>query len=174
MTHNLEKNKIFAAVLIALLVGLVASLLADILVPEKDLEKPSYIVEGVGERVSTDTQSVPHGPGNIDALLASADVAAGQNVARKCLQCHTFDKGGANKVGPNLWDVVGAPIAEGRGGFAFSPALKNKGGTWTVDALNQFLYEPRSFAKGTKMSFIGLPKDTDRANIIAYLEALKG
>lgn len=172
MSNNLEKNKLFAAILIALLVGLVASLLAGALVQSPPLEKPVYIVEGVGVAITTPTNT-PKGPGNIDALLAHADIAAGKDVSRKCLQCHTFDKGGANKVGPNLWDVVGAPIAEGRSGFAFSPALKAKGGAWTVEALNHFLYEPRTFAKGTKMSFIGLPKDADRANLIAYLQTLK-
>jgi cytochrome c len=75
-------------------------------------------------------------------------------------------------VGPNLWGVIDDQIAQDRGNFAFSDALKKKGGTWTVDALNEWLWKPQAFVKGTKMTFVGLPKAKDRADMIAYLNSL--
>jgi cytochrome c len=108
----------------------------------------------------------------IGPLLASASVDAGKDVAKKCVACHTFDKGKPNGIGPNLYGVVGDEIAHDRNGYPFSDALKQKGGSWTVDALNEWLFKPAAFAKGTKMTFIGLPKAEDRANVIAYLNSL--
>jgi cytochrome c len=106
---------------------------------------------------------------SIEALLVNADVEAGKKVAKKCLQCHTFEQGGKAKLGPNLWGIVGAKIAQ-IGGFSYSKALSSKNNeTWTAENLNQFLYKPRDFAKGTKMSFAGLKKAQDRANLVAYM-----
>jgi cytochrome c len=112
------------------------------------------------------------GPEPLGSLLASASVDAGKDVAKKCAACHTFDKGGPNRVGPNLYGVLDGPVGEDRGGFAFSDALKKKGGNWTVDALNEWLWKPGAYVKGTKMTFIGLPKAKDRADVIAYLNSL--
>ena len=94
--------------------------------------------------------------------------------AKLCVTCHTFTKGGPNKIGPNLYGIVGDQIAHDRNGFAFSEALtdKGKGQTWTLANLNDWLYKPQSFARGTKMTFIGLPKAQDRANVVAYLNSL--
>jgi cytochrome c len=105
----------------------------------------------------------------IAEALAKADPAAGEKTFAKCTSCHSIAQGGANGIGPNLYGVVGDKIAEGRGGFAFSDALKMKGGTWTFDNLNAWLTSPKAFAPGTKMSFAGLSAITDRANVIAYL-----
>jgi cytochrome c len=109
----------------------------------------------------------------VGPLLAAASVDDGKNRARICNQCHTFDKGGPNRIGPNLYDTVGEPIAEGHNGFAFSAALSaHKGEKWTVDGLNQWLAKPQAFAKGTKMTFAGFPNAKDRADVIAYLNSL--
>ena len=106
------------------------------------------------------------------ALLAAADATAGQSVAKKCKACHTFDQGGANKLGPNLWNIVNRQIA-GTAGFKFSPALQGLSGeTWTFEALDAFLTKPKDYAPGTKMSFGGLKKPEARANLIAYLRSL--
>jgi cytochrome c len=105
-------------------------------------------------------------------LHAAAKVDAGKATAKVCQTCHTFEKGGPNRIGPNLYGIVGDEIAHDRGGFAFSDALKKKGGTWTVDNLNAWLTSPQAFAKGTKMTFAGLSKAQDRANVIAYLNSL--
>jgi cytochrome c len=109
----------------------------------------------------------------IGPLLATASVDDGKNRARICSACHTFDKGGPNRIGPNLYGIVDQPIAEGHNGFSFSPALAaHKGEKWTVDELNQWLAKPQAFAKGTKMTFAGLPNAKDRADVIAYLNSL--
>ncbi|MDE1931894.1 MAG: c-type cytochrome [Alphaproteobacteria bacterium] len=113
-------------------------------------------------------------PPSIDKLLASANVDTGKAHTAVCQACHTFNKGGPNKIGPNLYGVVGSAIAEGRNGFAFSDALKakGKGQTWTFENLDEWLTNPQHFASGTKMTFAGDAKAQDRADIIAYLNSL--
>ncbi len=107
----------------------------------------------------------------VGPLLASADLGAGENVLKKCASCHTFEDGGANKVGPNLWNIVERPIASHEG-FGYSAALKDYatgGKTWTYDELNAFLAAPKKHIKGTAMGFAGLKKVDERANIIAWM-----
>lgn len=127
-------------------------------------EKMGYAIEGVeAEGAGADS-----GP-SLNTLLASADPAAGEKIFAKCAACHTVNQGGANGIGPNLYATVGEPIGQGKGGFAFSDALKSKGGAWTFDALDHWLKSPREFAPGTKMTFAGLGNPADRANLIAWL-----
>ena len=110
----------------------------------------------------------------IGPLLAKADAAKGQGLTKVCQVCHSFDKGGPNKIGPNLWNFVGEPIGQGRGGFSFSDALeKHKGEKWDPDNLNKWLANPQNFAPGTKMSFAGIPDAQNRADVIIYLESLR-
>ena len=127
-------------------------------------EKLGYVIEGVEAEGGEGGAEQP-----IAALLASADPAKGEAVFAKCTSCHTINAGGANGIGPNLHGVVGEGIGTGAGGFAFSDALKTKGGNWTFEALNEWLKSPKAFAPGTKMTFAGLSKAEDRANLIAYL-----
>jgi len=105
----------------------------------------------------------------IATLLPKADAAKGAEVFKKCAACHTDTSGGANGIGPNLYHIVGDAVAEGRGGFAFSDALKGKGGKWGFDELNAWLTSPRKYAPGTKMTFAGLSNPQDRADVIVYL-----
>jgi cytochrome c len=111
----------------------------------------------------------------IGQLLAKADAKAGETVFKKCQACHSGEKGGPNKVGPDLWGVVDRPVASHEG-FAYSAAMKDfsKGGSehWTFDHLNHFLTAPKAYVKGTAMGFAGLKKDEERANLIAYLRSL--
>jgi cytochrome c len=101
--------------------------------------------------------------------MAAGDPQKGADVFKKCTACHNADKGGANALGPNLWGVVGEAAGQGAGGFAFSDALKSKGGNWSFETLNTWLTSPKAYAPGTKMTFAGLSKPEDRANVIAYL-----
>ena len=109
----------------------------------------------------------------IGPLLVNADEEAGQKVYKKCAACHTVDNGGANKVGPNLWNIVNRPVAS-HDGFSYSSALKEfgDGKNWSYEDLNGFLWKPKKFIKGTAMGFAGLSKVQDRANVILYLRSI--
>ncbi len=102
---------------------------------------------------------------------AEGDAAAGEQVFRRCAVCHTVENGGANKVGPNLWGVVGSVAGSRDNGFRYSAALVGAEVTWTDDALDMYLTNPRSFIPGNRMAFPGLRSADDRANIIAFLKA---
>jgi cytochrome c len=169
---SFEANKIIGAVLAAMILAMVSGIVSNILVHPTKLDKPVFAIAGVAETASpAGGSAAPAGPEPIGALMATADAEAGKAKTQQCAACHTFDKGAPNRVGPNLWGVIGDEIAHDRGGFAFSAALTAKGGEWTVDKLNEWLWKPQNFAKGTKMTFIGLAKPQDRANVIAYLNA---
>jgi cytochrome c len=129
-------------------------------------ETMGYVVEGVeedGEAGGAEAEKP------IAFFLASADPAKGADVFKKCAACHNANKGGSNALGPNLWGLFGAPIGAGHSGYAFSDALKSKGGTWDWQNMSDWLKSPKTFAPGTKMTFAGLSKPEDRANILAYL-----
>jgi cytochrome c len=169
---DLEFNKIAAAVLTAGIIAMVTGLIAGALVHPKPLDKPGYVIAVEEKAPAAAAGGEAKGPEPITPLLASADPKAGADVAKKCTACHTFDKGGPNRIGPNLYGIVGEPIAEGKG-FAFSDALKAHKGSWDPETLNAWLFRPQAFAKGTKMTFVGLPKAKDRADVVAYLQSLK-
>ena len=126
-----------------------------------------YAIEGVASGEGGAAE-VP-----IEALLAKGDAAKGEAIFKKCTSCHTINQGGANGIGPNLYAVLGGPIGKHAAGFAYSTALSGKGGNWDFASMNAWLTSPKKFADGTKMTFAGLPKVQDRANLIAYLETLK-
>ena len=129
-------------------------------------------MEGAADSMADAAGAMAEGPASgVIALLASADAAAGERIVKKCAACHSFDEGGPNKVGPPLWDVVGREIG-GHEGYSYSSALKDMGGTWDYAALAGFLADPKGWAPGTKMSFAGIKKDEELANLIAYLRSL--
>jgi cytochrome c len=159
-----RSNTIAGWVLFAGIVALGSSIVAGEIFHSERPEKMGYPIAGVeqeGEGGAAAEQP-------IEVYLAKADPAKGQQVFNKCMACHNADKGGANQLGPNLWDVLGEPIGQGKG-FAFSDALSKKGGTWSWDNLSQWLTSPRNFAPGTKMTFAGLSNPQDRADVIAFL-----
>jgi cytochrome c len=158
-------NTIAGWVLFAGIVALGSSIVAGELFHSEGPEKASYPIEGVQEQAGAEAEAEKP----IEFYLASADPAKGQQVFNKCMACHNAAKGGANQLGPNLWGVIGLPIAEDRGGFAFSDALKKVGGSWNWDNLSKWLTSPRTFAPGTKMTFAGLSNPQDRADVIAFL-----
>ncbi len=160
-------NTIAGWALFAGIVALGGGILSSHLTRTHRPEKMGYEIQGVEAEGGSGAAA---GPG-LNTLLASADVAAGEKVFAKCAACHTINQGGANGIGPNLYASVGDHIGQGRGGFAFSEALKTKGGSWTFENLDAWLSSPRAFANGTKMSFAGLGNPVDRANLIAYLNS---
>jgi cytochrome c len=173
MAGSLEFNKMAAAVLTAGVIASFCGFVASVAVHPKKLEQNAYVVPGVEAKPEAGGAGGAAGPEPVAPLLASANPQAGQEVAKKCLQCHSLEKGGPNKIGPNLFGIVGAPKGHEGSGFAYSPALLATGGNWTEEELNKFIFKPQGYAKGTKMTFAGLPKTQDRADLIKYLETLK-
>jgi len=169
---SFELNKIIGAVLATCIVLLVTSFTANAIFAAKPPEKPGFAIAakeataGAKEGVAAAAPSEP-----IEKLLQTASVEKGQAAAKKCQACHTFAKGDKNGVGPNLYGIVGDHKGEGRG-FNFSAAMKAKGGTWTYDDLNAFITNPKGFVPGTAMGFAGIQKDSERADVIAYLRTL--
>jgi cytochrome c len=169
--NGFELNKLIAAILLAVLVAMFAGFLAKEWVEPEKLEKNAYVVEGVGQEPTATTAAAPAGPAKIEPFLAKADIAAGEKTARVCGTCHTFGKGEAAKIGPNLYGIVGSKHAH-MDGYSYSDAMKAMAGNWDVDELNEFLFSPRTHVPGTKMSFAGIKNDQDRANVIAWLNTL--
>ena len=162
------------AILLTLVIVKGADLIADGLVhPIIQLEKNAYVVPGVASTSIDDTDaSSQETLEPIEPLLASANVENGKSVAKKCLQCHTLEQGGKAKTGPNLWNIVGRPSGSVEG-YAYSSALKQYNQPWTPEHLNAYLHKPRDAVPGTKMSFAGLKKAQDRADLVAYLQTLR-
>lgn len=129
-------------------------------------EKMGYEIEGVVQEGEGGAAAVP-----LETLLATADAAKGEATFKKCASCHTITPGGANGIGPNLHAVMGEGVAQGRGGFAFSDALKSHGGKWDWATMDAWLKNPKAFAAGTKMSFAGIGDAAERANLLVYLNA---
>jgi cytochrome c len=128
-------------------------------------EVMGYVIEGV----EASGGAADAGP-SIETLLQTADAAAGEKVFGKCAACHTINQGGANGIGPNLWAAMGKPHGH-VAGFAYSDALKSVPGNWDWAGMNAWLTSPRKYADGTKMTFAGLGKAEDRANLMVYLNS---
>ena len=170
---SFELNKIIGALLGTCILVLVTSFAAHAIFTPKPLEKPGFeiaVKEDTSHGAGAKEAAAPSEP--IEKLLQTASAEKGQAAAKVCQTCHTFEKNGPNRVGPNLWGIVGDHRGEGRGGFNFSAAMKAKGGTWTYDDLNKFLTNPKAFIPGTAMGFAGIQKDSQRADVIAYLRTL--
>lgn len=170
---SLEFNKIAGAVLGTALMVFGLKSLAGVIYHSEKPEKPGFAI-AVAEAATGGETSGGEQPAavSLGTLLKSADATKGQAVAKACAACHDFTKGGPNKVGPNLWDVVERPHGSHEG-FVYSDAMKAKSGEpWSYEALNTFIKNPKEGVPGTKMGFGGLKKDTDRADVLAYLATL--
>lgn len=174
MFDTMTMTKVLGAVCGSLLVFLLGSWGADEIYDsgsghDKDGKQQAYVIEvesggAVEEEVEEEI--------DFAALMIEADAAKGEKVFSKCKACHKLEDG-ANATGPHLYNVVNREIG-GVAGYGYSSVLAENGGVWDREALQAFLEDPKGWAPGTKMSFAGLKKPTDRANLIAYLETIGG
>ena len=170
---GLELNKILASIIFAVLVVTLIGHFGDLIINTEhhDEKETAYKIEV--EESSTSNGSVSKKEEIIEPismLLAGASIENGEKLFKKCATCHNYEKGGANKVGPQLWNIINRPKAN-QDGFAYSKALAEYGGEWGYEELAEFLYKPKKYIKGTKMNFAGLKKVKDRADIVYFLRA---
>lgn len=167
---SFEMNKFLGALLGTCLVLLAVHIASGAVFAPPVPAKPGYVIEVKQEQSTTPSTQPAPAAVPIENLLASASVQEGQETTKECELCHNFGKGQGAKVGPDLYGVVGRKVAS-EPGFNYSSALKAKGGTWTFDALNVWLTNPRADVPGTLMTFAGIDNEKQRANVIAYLNS---
>ena len=168
---SLELTKIVGAILTAGIVASLSGFVASEIQHAPELEQHAYVIAPTDEAESTQAEASEQ-PGDLGSLLAQADPIAGQKVMKKCSACHTVEKGGANRIGPNLWNLINRTIASAQG-FAYSSALQEKSGeAWSFENLDGFLAKPKDWAPGTKMAFAGIKKPGQRADLLAFLRTL--
>lgn len=167
--NSFELNKILGAVLGTCLILLALNIGADAIFTTEKPEKPGYNI--VVAKVDSGQPEAKEAETPLPVLLAKASPEKGERVAKQCAACHNFQKGAGPKIGPDLWNVVGRPVAA-HDQFKYSPAMKEKGGEWTFENLSSFLTDPRRAVPGTSMTFAGLKNPEQRADVLAYLRTL--
>ena len=163
-------NKIVGSIILAGLVAMTAGFIANLAYNPQMPNKLAYKIGSNAPVKSANATVAPAGPEDITDMIALADAVAGKKLFKKCAACHTYAKGGPNKQGPNLWNVVGGDRGAAAG-FKYSRDMKSMGGKWKIEDLNTFLYKPKMLVKKTKMNFAGFKKAKDRANIIVFLQS---
>lgn len=164
----MEANKILAAVLTAGIIAYLAGFISHKLTETEKLKENAYKIE-VANAAAPGAAAAPAGPEPIKDLMAKADAAHGEQISKICGSCHSFHAADGNKIGPNLDHVAGrarGSVAD----FAYSDAMKAKGGSWDEASLNEFIYSPKDFVPGTKMTYGGLKNTKDRADLIKWIE----
>ena len=169
---GLEVNKILASIFVAFILVSLISILGDAIINGKNNEQVenAYYIDITEMKTSnvvanTENEEISE---QISMFLTSASLEKGEKLFKKCSACHSYEKGSANKVGPNLWNIINRPKASVQG-FAYSKALADFRGNWGYEELSQFLYKPKEYIKGTKMNFSGLKKTEDRADLLLFL-----
>tara|TARA_B100001029_G_C15059317_1_gene456998 strand:- start:1376 stop:1903 length:528 start_codon:yes stop_codon:yes gene_type:complete len=163
--NSFEINKIITAILVTVLIVFGIGKISNIIFDKNETNVVAYKVdapEGLAVQASTETSV------NLSALLAMGDISHGEKVFKKCAACHSIKKGGGNKIGPKLWNVMFRPVGA-IADYKYSKALSSYGKEWTWEEMNGFLIKPSSWIKGNKMGFAGLKKEKDRASILLYL-----
>ena len=164
-------NKIIVSIVLAIILILGINKIADIIYYVEKPKKPAYQVVGVSTTVSTETTEVTSTDSEITdimVLLAAASVTDGEKIFKKCAACHSISKGGGNKIGPALWNVLGRQTGSLQD-YKYSKAMTAHGKSWSFEEMNGFLTKPKNWIKGTKMSFIGLKSGKERAAVILYM-----
>ena len=164
-------NKIIVSVVLAIILVLGINKITDIIFYVEKPEKSAYQVASISsdaDTTSAEESSVSSESGNIMALFASASAAEGAKVFKKCAACHSIAEGGANKIGPALWGVIGRKSGS-VANYKYSKALAAHSKNWSFEEMNGFLIKPKEWIKGTKMSFAGLKNAKDRAAVILYM-----
>jgi len=164
-------NKIIVSIVFTIILVLGINKVTDVIFYVEKPEKSAYqvtTVTTVASTTSAETGSASSESGNIMALFASTSVAEGAKIFKKCAACHSIAEGGGNKIGPALWGVLGRPAGT-ISDYKYSKAMAAYGKNWSFEEMNGFLIKPKSWIKGTKMSFAGLKKAKDRAAIILYM-----
>ena len=166
---SFELNKIIAAILMVALLVIGLGKIADGIFSVKKPKNPGYQVKVESQLVSSTSEKAEIVKEiDIAAIMMLGDVASGEKIFKKCAACHSINKGGKNKIGPALYNVVGRLVG-GVEDYKYSKALASYSKEWTFEELNGFLQKPASYIKGTKMSYAGLRKEKDRASVIKYL-----
>jgi cytochrome c len=169
--NSFEINKILGALLGTCLVLVAMHIASGAIFASEPPAKPGYVIEVKAEQPAGDAAAAAPAENPIATLLATASAQHGAQVAKECEACHNFQEGAGAKIGPDLYGVVGRPVAS-VGNFSYSAALKSKGGNWDFDALNKWLTKPSAYAPGTAMTFAGISNEKQRADVIAYLDSL--
>ena len=171
---SFEINKIIASILLTALIIIGIGKIADVLFYNEKPKVSAYKVEGVGENVSAKEAStemeIKDEVVDIKALLAMGDLAHGEKVFKKCSACHMIAADGKNKIGPNLWGVIGRK-AGAISDYNYSKAMVAYAKEWTYEEMNAYLIKPQAYIKGTKMAFAGLRKEKDRASVILFMNS---
>ena len=166
---SFEVNKIIAAILLIALITIGIGKISDIAFKVNKPEKSAYKIDILEDstKLSSKVEKVVEKV-DIAALLALGDINHGEKVFKKCAACHLVNKGGANKIGPALYGVLGRKVAS-KEDYKYSKAMASYDKDWTFEEMNGYLKKPQSYIKGTKMAFAGLRKEKDRASVILYL-----
>jgi cytochrome c len=168
---SFELNKVLGAILASCMVLLCVNLFANSIFAPVEPAKPGFKIAAQEQPAPSAPAAKTEAAAPIETRLASADINRGKSETKICMTCHTLEKGGPNRVGPNLWGVVDRPRAS-HPGYDYSSAMKAKGGKWTFEELDKFLTHPQGYIPGTKMTFAGFQNPDQRANLIAYLRTL--
>jgi cytochrome c len=168
--NSFEINKILGALLGTCLVLVAMHIASGAIFATEAPAKPGYVVEVKAEAPQGAAPAAAAAT-PIATLLATASAERGANVAKQCQACHNFQEGAGAKIGPDLYGIVGRPVAS-VSGFSYSAPLKAKGGSWTFDELNKWLTKPSADVPGTAMTFAGISNEKQRADVIAYLDSL--
>ena len=164
-------NKIIVSIVLAIILVLGINKTTDLIFYVEKPEKSAYQVDSVvsvASTTSTESNSESSESGDIMALFASVNAADGAKIFKKCAACHSIAQGGANKIGPALWGVIGRK-AGGVTDYKYSKAMAAYGKSWSFEEMNGFLIKPKEWIKGTKMSFAGLKNAKERAAVILYM-----